>query len=36
MAPEQTDALPEGERPTVLGEQTRLPQMRESAVSQKP
>ena len=36
MAPEQTDALSEGERPTVLGEQTRLPQMRESAVSQKP
>lgn len=35
MAPEQTDALPKDERPTVLGEQTGLPRMKEFAVSHK-
>lgn len=35
MAPEQTDALPKDERPTVLGEQTGLPWMKEFAVSHK-
>lgn len=35
MAPEQTDALPEDKRPTVLREQTRFPQMKEFAVSHK-
>ena len=35
MAPEQTDALPKDERPTVLGEETGLPRMKEFAVSHK-